>query len=169
MRGISKLLLFDKGVVGKPVEELRPIRPDYLGLRIVDVGVDEAGRDEATAVIVDERVRRGMGENVARFSNGLDQPARNENGAVLDERIGARAAYSRIIGEREDAATNDASGLPQDRMSLSLSAAMRSISARAVFVSASASLARRLRKAARMSAVLLPLTAMMKGKPNRAR
>ena len=94
-------------------------------------------------MIVDDRVWRGVGENVARFAERLDQSASDEIVAVLDERIGARAAYSRIIGERKDAATNDASGEAQDRMSLSRSAAIRSISASAVFVSASASLARR--------------------------
>ena len=127
------------------------------------------GHDEQARVIVDDRAWRGAGENVARFADRLDQPARDENGAILDEGISARAAFGRIVGERKDAATNDASGRAQGRMSLSLSAAIRSISASAVFVSASASLARRVRKAARMSAVLLPLTAMMKGKPNFAR
>jgi hypothetical protein len=169
MRGISKLLLFDKGVVGKPVEELRPIRPDYLGLRIMDVGVNEPGSDKAAAVIIDERALRSAGKNVGGPAHRLDQIANDENGAVVDEGIGARAALSRIACELQDAATNNASGGGQGRMSLSLSAAIRSISASAVFVSASASLARRVRKAARMSAVLFPLTAMMKGKPNLVR
>ena len=127
------------------------------------------GGDETAGVIVDERARGRAGKNVGRFADRLNQAASDENGAVVDEGIGARAALGRIVGEREDAATNDASGRGQGRMSLSRSAAIRSISASAVFVSASASLARRLRKAARMSAVLFPLTAMMKGKPNLAR
>src|SRR5580698_9726406 len=142
MRGISKLLLFDKGVVGKPVEELGPIRPDDVGLRIMDVGVDEAGHDERSDVIVDDRARRRAPENIVRLADRLNQSAGDENSAVLDEGAGARA--------------------PQGRMSLSLSVAIRSISASAIVVSASASLATRSRKAARMLAVVLPLTAMMK-------
>ena len=120
-------------------------------------------------LIVDERAGGRAREDVGRFAHRLDQTAADEHGAIFDEGIGARAALGRIVGERQDAATNDASGRAHGRMSLSLSAAIRSISASAVFVSASASLARRVRKAARMSAVLFPLTAMMKGKPNLAR
>src|ERR1700677_897993 len=120
-------------------------------------------------MIVDERVWRGAGKNVARLSDRLNQTAINEHGSLVYERISAGAAVSGIVGERQDAATNDPSGSVQGRMSLSLSAAIRSISSSAVAVSASASLARRSRKAVRMSAVLLPLTAMMKGKPKRAR
>src|SRR6185437_12587078 len=169
MGGIGEFLLFDKGVVVQPVEELRPIGTDHLGLRIVDVRVDEARGDETTRLIVDDRARRRAGKDVGRFSDRLDQTAVHEHGPVFDERISARVALGRIAREREDAATNDASGRVQDRMSLSLSAAIRSISASAVFVSASVSFVRRPRKALRMSAVLFPLTAMMKGKPNLAR
>ena len=46
MRGIGEFLLLDKSIVLQPVEELRPVGADDLGLRIVDVRVDEAGHDE---------------------------------------------------------------------------------------------------------------------------
>src|ERR1700726_574804 len=166
MRGIGKFLLFDKGVFGKPVEELRAVGANHLTLRVVDVGVDETRGDETACLIVDERAWESSGKNVGRFSDRLDQTAVNEHGSILDERINARAALGGIVAERENPATNDAGGQVQDRMSWSLSAPIRSISASAVFVSASASLARRWRKAARMSAVLFPLIAMMKGKLN---
>jgi hypothetical protein len=169
MRGIRKFLLLDKRIRVQPVEQLCAIGANHLGLRIMDVGVNEAGRDEATAVVVDKRAARRAGENGERFADRLNLTPGDKNSAVVDQGAGARAAYRRIIGEPEDAAANDA-GLPgQGRMSLSLSAAIRSISASAVAVSASASLARRARKAARMSAVLLPLTAMIKGNPNLVR
>ena len=64
MRGIGEFLLLDEGVVMKPVEQLRAVGSDHLGLRIVDVGVDEAGHDEAAGVIVNDRVPRRAGENV---------------------------------------------------------------------------------------------------------
>ena len=122
------------------------------------------GSDETAGLIVDERAWGSAGKNVGRLADRLDQAAVNEHGAILDERISARAALSRIVGERENAATNDASDRGQVRISFSLSAAIRSISASAVFVSASASLARRWRKAARMSAVLLAFDRHDEGK-----
>ena len=82
MRGIGEFLLFDKGVVVQPVEQLRAVGADHLGLRIVDVGVDETGHDETARMIVDERAWRRAREDVARFADRLDQPAGDENGAV---------------------------------------------------------------------------------------
>ena len=76
MRGIGKFLLFDEGVVGKPVEQLRAVGADHLSLRIMDVGVDETGGDETAGVIVDERAWGSSGKNVARFADRLDQAAR---------------------------------------------------------------------------------------------
>lgn len=57
---------------------------------------------------------------------------------------------------------------PHPSLSLSRSSAMRSISAIAVENSASGVLASRARKASRISSLLRPFTAMMKGKPKRA-
>ena len=169
MRGIGKFLLLDEGVILKPVEELGAVGANHLSLRIVDVGVDEAGGDETAGVVVDDCARRSASKNIGRFAHCLDQTAGDEHRSIFDERIGARAALGGIVGERQNAATDHASGGGQGKMSFSLSAAIRSISASAVVVSVSASLARRPRKAARMSAVLLPLTATMNGKPKRVR
>ena len=169
MRGIGEFLLLDEGVVVEPVEQLRAVGSDHLGLRIVDVGVDEAGHDEAAGVIVNDRVPRRAGENVVGPAYGLDPSAGDENGAVGDQRVRRWTAYRRVLVEGQDAAPNHPRLRAQGRMSLSRSAAIRSISPSAVVVSASASLARRRRKAARISALLFPLTAMMKGKPKRAR
>ena len=68
MRGIGEFLLFDERVIVQPVEQLRAVRADHLGLRIVDVGVDETGHDEQAGVIVDDRAWRGARQNVARFA-----------------------------------------------------------------------------------------------------
>ena len=169
MRGIGEFLLLDERIVMEPVEQLRAVGADHLGLRIMDVRVDEAGHDEAAGMIVDNRALRRAGENVARFADRLDPAAGDQDRAVLDERMSGRSACRRIVVERQDAAANDPGVRAQGRMSLRRSAAIRSISASAVLVSLSASLARRRWKPARMSALLLPLTAMMKGKPKRAR
>ena len=74
MAGIGKLLLFDEGVVVQPVEELRAVGADDLGLRIMDVGVDEAGHDEAARMIVDRRVVRRARKYVARLADRRNQP-----------------------------------------------------------------------------------------------
>ena len=48
MRGIGEFLLFDERIVVQPVEQLRAVGADDLGLRIMDVGVDETGHDETS-------------------------------------------------------------------------------------------------------------------------
>ena len=88
MGGVGEFLLLDKRVVVQPVDELRAVGADHLGLRIMDVGVDEAGGHDAVGMIVDDRAARRAGENVARLADRLDQSARDENGAVVDERNG---------------------------------------------------------------------------------
>ena len=89
MRGIGKFLLFDERIIVQPVEQLRAVGADHLGLRIVNVGVDKPRHDERAGVVIDDRVRGRAGEDVARRAHRLNQPARDENGAVLDVRIGA--------------------------------------------------------------------------------
>src|SRR5271166_5585605 len=120
-------------------------------------------------MVVGQCAHRRAREDLGGPAHRLDPSAGDQNGAVLDQRVGGRATRRRIVAKREDAPANDARVRAQPRMSLRRSAAIRSISASAVLVSASAALARRRWKAARMSGLLLPLIAMMKGKPKRAR
>src|SRR5260370_9365072 len=115
-------------------------------------------------MIVHGRALGSARENVVHRADRIDALVRDEHGAVLEEDVRRRSRRCGIVLEREDAAANDPGVRAQGRMSLSRSAAMRSISASAVLVSASASLARRRSKAERMSAPPLPFTAMMKGK-----
>ena len=89
MRGIGKLLLFDEGIILQPVEQLRAVGADHLGLRIVNVGVDKPRHDERAGVVIDDRVRGRASEDAARLADCLNQSARDENGAVFDVRIGA--------------------------------------------------------------------------------
>ena len=107
MGGVGEFLLLDKGVVVEPVEQLRAVGADHLGLRIMDVGVDEARGHDAAGMIVDDRAARRAGENVARLADRLDQSARDKNGAVVDDRMGRRPACCGIVGERQNAAAND--------------------------------------------------------------
>ena len=68
---------------------MRAVGADHLGLRIMDVSVDEAGRDDSAGMIVDNRAGRRARENVARLADRLDQSAGDQNGAVVDERMSA--------------------------------------------------------------------------------
>ncbi len=169
MAGIGEFLLLDERVVMQPVQQLRAIGADDLGLRIVDVSVDEARHHEAARVIVDRRALRSPRENVARLADRLHAPVGDQNRPVLEINSRGSPRFRWIVPEGEDASADDSRSHVQDRMSLRRSAAIRSISARAVLISVSESSARRRSKAARMSALLLPFTAMMKGKPKRAR
>jgi len=119
-------------------------------------------------MIVHRRTLRSAREHRARVPRRCDAAILDENRAVLDIAAGRRARRSGIVGEGEDAPADEVRAPAQERMSFSLSAAIRSISASAALISASTSLASRRSKAARISSFLLPLTAMMKGKPKRA-
>ena len=67
-------------------------------------------------MIIDERAPRRAGKNVGRLSDRLDQTVVNEHGSFFYERISAGAVGGRIVGERQDAATNDA-GTTSSRIS----------------------------------------------------
>ena len=96
-----------------------------------------------------------------------DAPLLDQDGAVLDEPSRRLAGDGRVVDEGQDAPADDTRR--HVRMSSRRKAAMRSISASAVRVSASSSFPSRRSKAAMISALSRPLTAMMKGMPKRAR
>ena len=120
-------------------------------------------------MIVDRRAGRSPRKNVGGLADRRDPPVREQDRSVLDIEACGRARFRRVVSEGEDSSADDARVGAQGRMSFRRAAAMRSISASAVAVSVSESLTSRRSNAARMSALLLPLTAMMKGKPKRAR
>ncbi len=136
MARIGEFLLFDKRIVVQPVEQLRAIGADNLSLRIMDVGVYEPGRDEATGMVVDRCAVRSACENVPRFPDSLDPRVADKNSPVVEIVASGQPRCRRIVGESEDAAPDDPRDAAHGRISLSLSAAMRSISARAVRFSA---------------------------------
>ena len=57
---ISKGLFGDEGVFVEPVEQLVPLRADNPGLHIVDVGIDETGRDQASRMVGDVGIGRQL-------------------------------------------------------------------------------------------------------------
>ena len=46
--GSANLLFLDEGVFLQPFQQLRAVGRDHLGLRIMDMGVDEARHDQAS-------------------------------------------------------------------------------------------------------------------------
>src|SRR5208337_1591650 len=167
VRGVAELLLLDKRVIVQPVEQLRAIGADDLGLRIVDMRIDEFRHDEAARIFVDDCGLGRASEDVERLADPLDAPVLDEYRSILEINTRGGPRFKRIVGKGEDASADDSRSIAHGRMSLSRSAAMRSVSASAVRVSVSESLSRRRWKAARISALVLPFTAMMKGKPKR--
>src|SRR5271166_7033301 len=167
VRGVAELLLLDERVIVQPVEQLRAIGADDLGLRIVDMCIDESRHDEAARIFVDDCGLGRASEDVERLADPLYAPVLDEYGSILEIKPRRGTRLRRIVGEGEDASADYARSSAQGRISFTRRAAMRSISVRAARVSVSESLARRLSKAARMSALRLPFTATMNGKPKR--
>ena len=51
VRGVGESTLGGKGVVLQPVKQLPAARADDVGLRVVDVGIDESGHQDAVAML----------------------------------------------------------------------------------------------------------------------
>ena len=75
-RLVGEGLLGDEGVVVEPVEQLLALRADDAGLHVVDVRVDEAGRDQAAGIVGDGGVRRQLGLERRIGPDLLDQRRR---------------------------------------------------------------------------------------------
>ena len=88
-------------------------------------------------MIVDRRARRRPRENVGGLANRFDPPVRDEDRSALDIQACGRPGFRRVVYECENSSADDARVGAQGRMSFRRSAAMRSISASAVAVSAS--------------------------------
>ena len=76
-RGVGRvleLLLLDEGVFLQPFQQLRAVGADHLGLRVVDVGVDQPGQDELIRIVVDRRARRQRRQQRRRLAHGGDRP-----------------------------------------------------------------------------------------------
>ena len=58
VRRIGEFLLLDEGVFLQPFEQLRAVGGDHLGLRIMDMRIDEARHDQRVGVMLDRHVRR---------------------------------------------------------------------------------------------------------------
>src|SRR5580692_7543127 len=57
MYRIGEFLFLDEGVFLQPFEQLRAVRSDHLGLRIMDVRVDEPRHDQEIDKMLDRQFR----------------------------------------------------------------------------------------------------------------
>ena len=66
VRRIGEFLLLDEGVFLQPFQQLRAVGGDHLGLRIMDVRVDEARHDQLVGKVLDQNARPEALRRVAR-------------------------------------------------------------------------------------------------------
>ena len=100
MRRIAELLLLDERVPVQPVQELRAVGRDHLGLGIVDVGVDQARQDQAVGICVDDRAGRQRGKQRWRVARLEDPAALDYEQTVLVIAMARRRADLRRVVEK---------------------------------------------------------------------
>ena len=99
---IGEGLLGDERVALEPVEQILCLRADDAGLDVMDMRVDEAGRDQAAAVVGDARVRLQQ-----RLDRG-DRTGRDDDAVAAEhEAIGLVTKRRRRIGEEWVVAAED--------------------------------------------------------------
>ena len=69
---IGEFLFLDEGVFLQPFEQLRAVGGDHLGLRIVDVRVDETRHDQRAGEMFDRHARRQPRRQFVRRADGFD-------------------------------------------------------------------------------------------------
>ena len=84
MGGVGEPLLLDEGVFLQPVEQLGAVARDHLGLRQVDVGVDQPRQDQVACMVVDRRIFRQLAEHRARIAQCCDPAVLDQHDAVLE-------------------------------------------------------------------------------------
>ena len=82
VRRIGELLLFDEGVPVQPLEELRAVGRDHLGLRIVDVGIYQAGQDHAVRIVIDGSAGRHFHQQLRGVPDPSDAPVLDDQQTV---------------------------------------------------------------------------------------
>ena len=99
MGAVGEGLLGREDMAFEPLHELLAVRGDALDLRIMDMGVDEAGDDQAV-----ERLDLGLGERLGELgmrAAGEDEAVLDHEQAVLEmaDRLGA--GDGRIVGNAQ--------------------------------------------------------------------
>jgi len=105
MPGVREAALGRIRVAGQPLEQLFPVGGDDVGLRIMNVRIDETGDDELAGVIDN---RRGGGKRRQQrpcISRRDDRAIREHQQAVVEILVCAISALRRIGDEMEERAT----------------------------------------------------------------
>ena len=84
MSGVREAAFGRERVVVQPVEQLRGRGRDHVGLRIVDVRVDEARHQQAARMVHDLRSRRQGRQQVARFACSFYEAIFHDQQAVVE-------------------------------------------------------------------------------------
>src|SRR6476620_2283193 len=92
MRRIAKFLLLDEGVFLEPFEQLRAVGGDHLGLRIMDVRVDEARQDQEIVKMLAGKSGRKLRHQLRRRPRRFDLAVFHQDNAILDIAIALRIA-----------------------------------------------------------------------------
>src|SRR4029079_17322961 len=101
-RRIGKSLFGHEGIFVEPVKQLMSLRADNSGLHIVDVAVDEAGRDQAPRMVGDVGVVRQGG-----YKRGIGTDCLDGAAAADDETIGLMHEGRSRVGEKRVVAAKD--------------------------------------------------------------
>ena len=88
---IGELQLRGEGILLEPGQQLLAVGGDHLQLRIVDVGVDQAGQDQGALVGRDRDARRNPVRQLRKVAEGGDVPVLDQDqgvGHVLEAALG---------------------------------------------------------------------------------
>ena len=102
--GVPEPAFGGKRVALEPFEELRAVRRDDVGLRVMDVRVDEPRQDQLSPVVDDARIGRQRGKDRRRLAQRGDAAVAHDEHAVGEVAVRGVAEYRRIAGEVEDLA-----------------------------------------------------------------
>src|SRR5690606_40560275 len=94
---VGEAALGGEGVFLQPFEQLLAVAGDDVGLRVMDVGVDEAGQDQLAAVIGERRAGRQLRQQLGRRAAFGDVAVAHDQHAVGE--VFERARVVRRIGE----------------------------------------------------------------------
>ncbi|MNP28141.1 hypothetical protein D3C76_1210910 [compost metagenome] len=98
MGRIGELALGGEGVGVQPVQQLLAVGGDHAGLRVVDVGVDEAGDDQRVAVFDDLHAAYAR-QQVAGMADVDDLAVFHDQQAVFEVFVGVLGADLGGVGD----------------------------------------------------------------------
>ena len=102
--GVGEAPLDREGVALEPFEELLAVRCDDVGLRIVDVRVDEARHDQLAGIVGELHALRQPGQQRVRRAGGGDLAVVQHQQTVVEVFVRARAELVRVAEEVEEGA-----------------------------------------------------------------